>query len=84
MSDNKAGNHRQKKNHTQSGGGNSAGVLTSGQLFFLKSELSLKKRFIRLNSRISSIEKDVLWTKRLLFSLWIPVLLNLLISYLRS
>jgi len=83
VSETKAGNHRQKKNHTQSGGGDSAGLLTGGQLFFLKSELSLKKRFSAIQGRISGIEKDLTWIKRLLFSLWIPVILNLLLSLLR-
>ncbi len=47
------------------------------QVKFLKSELSLVKK-------ISGIQKDVAWLRLIVFSLWLPVLLNLILSILRK
>jgi len=52
------------------------GFLSSGQVAFLKNELKLYRR-------ISGIERDILWMKKILFYLWIPVLLNLALNFLR-
>ncbi|HEX9911658.1 MAG TPA: hypothetical protein VGB01_00250 [candidate division Zixibacteria bacterium] len=54
-----------------------AGFLSNGQFSFLKNELKLFKR-------ISGIERDVLWIKRIIFALWVPILLNLALNFLRQ
>jgi len=51
--------------------------------FLSDDQLSLLKNELRLYRRISGIERDVLWMKKILFYLWIPVLLNLALNFLR-
>ncbi|MDH4222890.1 MAG: hypothetical protein OEV55_05040 [candidate division Zixibacteria bacterium] len=68
----KAENHKGKE-----GLCGEAGFLNGTPLSFLKSEL-------RLFRRISGIEKDILWIKWVLKLIWIPILINLALNFLRT
>jgi hypothetical protein len=67
---------RAKNLRNEKGLGGVEGILSNGQFSFIKNELKLFKR-------ISGIEKDILWIKRIIFALGIPILLNLALNFLR-